>query len=277
MALRYAFLCQRHRWFYLGGCIILLLVTVAVVGLIIAEKSFQVESLGPISLSGPKVTENSLQQVNNLAPNIQVKASKKCVYNQKTPTPPIKALKVVVKNEPPPTIFAITHTRKRLTQLLDLTSLCQSLMNVENMEWIVVENTFKKTALVSDLLNSCKVNSVHLLSTKYSMLTKTNGTDTNIPSEKIGLQRGAKEKNTGLEWIRKWCQKPENCSGLVYFLDDESKYDLRLFKEMRKIQHVGVWPVGFAGQSKFQGPVCKNGSSVEWHTLHATTMYMFGK
>ena len=50
--------------------------TVAVVGLIIAEKSFQVESLGPISLSGPKVTENSLQQVNNLAPNIQVKASK---------------------------------------------------------------------------------------------------------------------------------------------------------------------------------------------------------
>ncbi len=155
-----------------------------------------------------------------------------CVYNQKTPTPPIKALKVVVKNEPPPTIFAITHTRKRLTQLLDLTSLCQSLMNVENMEWIVVENTFKKTALVSDLLKSCKVNSVHLLSTKYSMLTKTNGTDTNIPSEKIGLQRGAKEKNTGLEWIRKWCQKPENCSGLVYFLDDESKYDLRLFKEV---------------------------------------------
>ncbi len=73
----YAFLCQRHRWFYLGRCIILLLVTVAVVGLIIAEKSFQVGNLGPSRpKAGPKVTENSLQQVNNLAPNIQVKVSK---------------------------------------------------------------------------------------------------------------------------------------------------------------------------------------------------------
>lgn len=154
------------------------------------------------------------------------------VQNQKTPTPPTKTSKVVEKNEPAPTIFAITHTRKRLTQLLDLTSLCQSLMNVENIVWIIVENTFKKTALVSDLLTSCKVNSVHLLSTKYSMLT--NGTD--ILSGRYGLQRGAKEKNVGLEWIRKWCQKPENCSGLVYFLDDESKYDLRLFEEVMNIK-----------------------------------------
>ncbi len=64
---KYAVFRLRQRWFYLQGSIILLLVTVAVLGLIIAGKK-------------SKGTEKSLQQVNKLrfnklAPNIRVKAS----------------------------------------------------------------------------------------------------------------------------------------------------------------------------------------------------------
>ncbi len=128
-----------------------------------------------------------------------------------------------------PTIFAITYTRKRLTQLLDLTSLCQTLMNVEELLWIVVESTLMKTALVSDVLDSCKIKSVHLLSSIYSVLTNT--TDT-FQSRSYSLRRGTKERNVGLEWLRRQCQQPGNCSGSVYFLDDDSKYDLRLFKQV---------------------------------------------
>ncbi len=60
--IKYAIFRLRQRWFYLQGSMILLLVTVAVLGLIIAGKK-------------SKGTEKSLEQVNKLAPNIRVKAS----------------------------------------------------------------------------------------------------------------------------------------------------------------------------------------------------------
>ncbi len=102
-------------------------------------------------------------------------------------------------------------------------------MNVENLLWIVVESTFKKTVLVSDVLDSCKVKSVHLLSSMYNTLT--NATNTLQSTNNI-LRRGAKEKNMGLEWLKRRCPHPSICNGLVYFLDDGSKYDLRLFDQV---------------------------------------------
>jgi len=34
---------------------------------------------------------------------------------------------------------------------------------------------------------------------------------------------------------------------------------------MRAVEYVGVWPVAFAKRTRFEGPVCVNGSVVEWH------------
>lgn len=137
------------------------------------------------------------------------------------------------------TIFAITPTRKRLTQLLDLTSLCQTLMNIKNLIWIVVESTYVKTDLVADLLNRCTVKSVHLSSnvavrrgdsSKLHMLQSTN-------RAQGSSKRKVAERNIGLEWIRNYCRTDiDNCTGAIYFMDDENKYDLRLFQQVLSLQ-----------------------------------------
>jgi len=119
---------------------------------------------------------------------------------------------------PQRTIYAITFSRNRSTQLLDLTSLCQTLSNVDNLVWIVVEMTTVKTPLVADLLSECKANSVHLVR--------------NVTSEgDVVLRRGAREINAGLQWVRSQC-RAGGCSGVVYLMEDESKYDLRLFDQV---------------------------------------------
>lgn len=48
--------------------------------------------------------------------------------------------------------------------------------------------------------------------------------------------RGVEQRNTGLDWIRTHCvtpkTKPECLRGVLYFMDDDNKYDLRLFEEV---------------------------------------------
>ena len=60
------------------------------------------------------------------------------------------------------TIYFITPTYARRTQKVDLTSLCQTLMHVPKLVWIVVEDSPVKTALVTNLLSRCNVTSVHM-------------------------------------------------------------------------------------------------------------------
>ena len=57
--------------------------------------------------------------------------------------------------------------------------------------------------------------------------------------------RGFEQRNLGLSWIRAQCGvgtqslltehvlKSEECNGVVYFADDDNKYDLRLFEQVR--------------------------------------------
>ena len=54
-------------------------------------------------------------------------------------------------------VFAVTPTYTRLTQKVDLTSLCYTIQNVPNIIWIVIEDSIHKTKLVSDVLQRCKV------------------------------------------------------------------------------------------------------------------------
>lgn len=57
-------------------------------------------------------------------------------------------------------IFAITPTYVRLTQKVDLTSLCYTIQNIPNIVWIMVEDSTVKTDLVDRVLKRCKVHSV---------------------------------------------------------------------------------------------------------------------
>lgn len=55
-------------------------------------------------------------------------------------------------NKPLPPIFMITPTYARWTQKADLTRLTQTLMHVQNLHWIVVEDSEEKTKLVTNFL-----------------------------------------------------------------------------------------------------------------------------
>lgn len=123
-----------------------------------------------------------------------------------------------MEHETLPWIFAITPTYKRLTQMLDLTSLCQTLMNVNNLIWIVIEDGYITSVLVSDLLSRCKVKIVHLFAR-------------NITEWSTPAGRGVAQRNAGLQWIRQNCQYT-NCSGSFFFMDDDNKYDLRIFEQV---------------------------------------------
>ncbi|XP_064400334.1 galactosylgalactosylxylosylprotein 3-beta-glucuronosyltransferase sqv-8-like isoform X4 [Halichondria panicea] len=149
-------------------------------------------------------------------------------------------------------IFAITPTYVRDTQKVDLTSLCQTIMHVQNLLWLVVEDSDMKTALVSDVLDRCKVESVQL--------------NVYTPPGKKSISSGVDQRNLGLGWIRRYCSNQTNCTGSVYFMDDDNKYDLRLFEEIKKTQQVSVFLVGFCGGMRAEGPICnRNGRAKLWN------------
>ena len=127
-----------------------------------------------------------------------------------------------------PTIFAITPTYARYTQRVDLTSLCHTLMHVPDIIWIVIEDSEQKTELVTNLLAKCtSVSSVHLSA-------KTPPPSPMKPGEKRkDLGKGVVQRNAALSWIRRYCSMEEvKCRGVVYLMDDDNKYDLRLFQEV---------------------------------------------
>ncbi|KAL5493570.1 hypothetical protein EMCRGX_G014774 [Ephydatia muelleri] len=175
-----------------------------------------------------------------------------------------------------PVIFVVTPTHTRETQKADLTSMCHTLMHVPRLVWVVVEDSPRKTPLVTRLLSRCRVSSVHLntitipmnlsvtLNTSSSSHGLTNSTNTTIVAVH---HRGVAQRNLGLGWIRRHClTRP--CRGVVYFGDDDNKYDLRLFVEMRKTVGVSVFTVAFAGGLLFEGPYCSSsGNITKWHVV----------
>ncbi len=86
-----------------------------------------------------------------------------------------------------------------------------------------------RTSLVSDVLDRCKVESIQL----------------NVYTPIKNVSRGVDQRNLGLGWIRSYCSKEANCTGSVYFMDDDNKYDLRLFEEVLIIiiLHVVHWRI----------------------------------
>ena len=124
-------------------------------------------------------------------------------------------------DNPGPTVYMITPTYARLTQKSDLTSVCLTIMHVPKLVWIVIEDSDHKTDLVSRLLSRCKAFSVHL-----------NVVTPEYYKHEKWKPRGVLQRNTGLSWIREHHTK-RNCSGIVYFGDDDNSYDLRLFEKVR--------------------------------------------
>lgn len=127
-----------------------------------------------------------------------------------------------------PTIFVITPTYKRHTQKAELTRLCQTFLLVKNLHWIVIEDADEKTPLVARLLARCGV-AFTLLNRKSSLKVQPKRHRKDPPKN-----RGAEQRNIGLDWLRETYKLGEIC-GVVYFGDDDNTYDVRLFEEVSKI------------------------------------------
>ncbi|XP_078518492.1 galactosylgalactosylxylosylprotein 3-beta-glucuronosyltransferase 1-like [Lissotriton helveticus] len=138
---------------------------------------------------------------------------------------------------PLPTIFAITPTYARLVQKAELTRLSHTFLHLKGFHWIVVEDSNNKTQLVTSFLKNCGIQYTHL----------------NARSEKEEhLNKGARQRNKGLSWLREKFTLNQKIKGVVYFADDDNVYSLQLFEEMRNTQKVSVWPVAFVGGQRYE-------------------------
>lgn len=124
-----------------------------------------------------------------------------------------------------PTIYAITPTYARAVQKAELTRLAQTFLHIVNFHWIVVEDSFEKTNLVSTFLAKSGLKYIHLnIGTPPSY--KMADVDPNWLKP-----RGVLQRNKALEWIRENINVDTD-KGVVYFADDDNTYDLRLFDEV---------------------------------------------
>lgn len=164
----------------------------------------------------------------------------------------------------PVTIFVITPTYTRATQMADMTRLAQTLMLVKDIFWIVSEDSHTYNTQVSQLLNRTGLPHVHLLGPRpKTHLDKRSG-------------RGVSNRISALEWLRATYTNTSK-EGVVYFADDDNSYDIRIFDEMRDTRKVSVWPVGLLAKTGLSSPILdiRNGSVVGFHDPWITTRRKF--
>jgi len=159
------------------------------------------------------------------------------------------------------TIYIITPTYNRTTQMADLTRLVNTLWLVPKTFWIMVEDSNEPSERINRFLATSKLNHVHLN-------TETPPDLKIQPGEKSWSKpRGVYQRNKALQWLRD--HSSELRRGVVYFADDDNTYDIRLFEEMRTTKKVSVWPVGLSGELRYERPICRNGKVVDWFVVWA--------
>ncbi|KAG7516509.1 hypothetical protein JOB18_033186 [Solea senegalensis] len=161
-----------------------------------------------------------------------------------------------------PTIHVITPTYSRPVQKAELTRLANTLLHVPNLHWILVEDSHRRTPLVSHLLQETRLNYTHLnVETPRNYKVRGDIRNPRIP-------RGTIQRNLALRWLRETLSINTSLSGIVYFADDDNTYSLELFEEMRDTQKVSVWPVAFVGGLRYESPkVNALGKVYGWKTV----------
>nr|CAI99631.1 beta-1,3-glucuronosyltransferase [Ciona savignyi] len=148
-----------------------------------------------------------------------------------------------------PLIYGITSTYTRHVQIAELTRLSQTLMHIPMFHWLLTEDAHSKTDLVAHFLNHSNLSYTHLFH-------KNNSTSR--------LVKDLNTRNNALRWIRENVQPSTNA--ILYFMDDDNTYSLRVFDEIRKTKRGRAWPVGLSAGLLHEGPIeCKDGKAVRWN------------
>ncbi|XP_066996968.1 galactosylgalactosylxylosylprotein 3-beta-glucuronosyltransferase P isoform X2 [Anabrus simplex] len=145
---------------------------------------------------------------------------------------------------PSPTLYIITPTYRRPEQIPELTRMAQTLMHVQNIHWLVIEDANTTTKLVTELLKRTGIPFEHLVAPMPEEYKKRRGPK----------PRGVSNRNRGLEWIRANATK-----GVLYFADDDNTYDILLFDEIRTTKRVAMWPVGLCTKFGLSTPIVQDG------------------
>lgn len=125
-----------------------------------------------------------------------------------------------------PTIHIITPTYSRPVQKAELTRLANTFLHVANLHWILVEDSQRRTPLVTQLLRETGLNYTHLnVETPRNYKLRGDTRDPRIP-------RGTMQRNLALRWLRETFNINSSQAGIVYFADDDNTYSLELFEEV---------------------------------------------
>lgn len=126
-----------------------------------------------------------------------------------------------------PTIHIITPTYTRPVQKAELTRMANTFLHVANLHWIVIEDSQRRTSLVTSLLRETGLNYTHLnVETPKGFKMRGDTRDPRIP-------RGTMQRNLALRWLRETFKNNNNSQpGIVYFADDDNSYSLELFEEV---------------------------------------------
>ncbi|XP_049891972.1 galactosylgalactosylxylosylprotein 3-beta-glucuronosyltransferase 1-like isoform X3 [Epinephelus moara] len=161
-----------------------------------------------------------------------------------------------------PTIHIITPTYSRPVQKAELTRLSNTLLHVPNLHWILVEDSQRRSTMVSRLLLETGLNYTHLnVETPRNYKVRGDTRDPRIP-------RGTLQRNLALRWLRDKFSVNRSQPGIVYFADDDNTYSLELFEEMRFTKKASVWPVAFVGGLRYESPKVNTlGKVYGWKTV----------
>ncbi|XP_019771079.1 galactosylgalactosylxylosylprotein 3-beta-glucuronosyltransferase I [Dendroctonus ponderosae] len=147
-----------------------------------------------------------------------------------------------------PIVYCITPTYWRYVQKAELTRISQTLQLVPNIHWIVVEDAAEKSDLVRNLIEDSRLIVTHLVAqtAPYEKVKDKN--------PKARRHRGVEQRNAGLRWLRDNLVAGKD-KGVVYFMDDDNTYSVKLFDEIAKVKRVGAWPVGLVGGLNAEFPI----------------------
>ncbi|KAK0168596.1 hypothetical protein PV327_002377 [Microctonus hyperodae] len=147
-------------------------------------------------------------------------------------------------------LYIITPTYRRPEQIPELTRMAHTLMLVENVHWLVIEDAKIATEAVTKLLNRTGLRFDHLTAPMPDKYKQKKG----------AKPRGVSNRNRGLKWIR-----ANATDGVFYFADDDNTYDLDLFNEIRKTNKVSMLPVGLCTKFGLSSPIVKDGKFIGFY------------
>ncbi|VDK58537.1 unnamed protein product [Anisakis simplex] len=141
--------------------------------------------------------------------------------------------------------FIVAHGHFRLSQ---------TLMHIDNLIWIVIEDSATESSHIRRLLKRSRLPFCYMAVER----------DRSLPV------RGWTAREFALRLLKERFRNFGD-RAVVYFADDDNSYDVRLFDGyIRNVETVGVWAVGLAGKSAVEAQqVDLNGNVVGWLTQYA--------